>query len=50
MIMINKSYMNSYWGSLVQVGNDIELDIVGCQFEIYWWTVVVPLWCDLGCS
>ena len=24
-------------GCLVQAGNDIELDTVGRQFELYWW-------------
>ena len=24
-------------GCLVQVGNGMELDTVGCQFEPYWW-------------
>ena len=29
----------------VQVGNGIELEAVGLQFEPYRWR---PLWCDLG--
>ena len=39
-------------GCLVQVGNDIELDTIGRQFELRTLLVsAAPLWCDLGrCS
>ena len=28
-------------GCLVRVGNGIELEAVGLQFELYWWRPVV---------